>query len=173
MKKRVVITGMGAITPIGNTVETFWENAKAGVSGTGRITSFDPSDHSSQVAAEIKDFDPTTFIDKKEAKRMDCLCAIGDCGGGLWRSPMQNLALDHLDLHRAGSIGWLMAWEGLKTLEEQYRILLEKGAKRVLAIFYSYGNYQFGAGTAFDPLWISGYEYLRGNRLRHRRSCHW
>ncbi|MDY0096635.1 MAG: beta-ketoacyl-ACP synthase II [Candidatus Vecturithrix sp.] len=133
MKKRVVITGMGAITPIGNTVETFWENAKAGVSGTGRITSFDPSDHSSQVAAEIKDFDPTTFIDKKEAKRMDAFVQLAIAAADMAISDA-NLALDHLDRTRAGVlVGSGMG--GLKTLEEQYRILLEKGAKRVSPFF--------------------------------------
>ncbi len=133
MKKRVVITGMGAITPIGNTVETFWENAKAGVSGTSRITSFDPSDHSSQVAAEIKDFDPTTFIDKKEAKRMDAFVQLAIAAADMAISDA-NLALDHLDRTRAGVlVGSGMG--GLKTLEEQYRILLEKGAKRVSPFF--------------------------------------
>ena len=133
MKKRVVITGMGAITPIGNTVETFWENAKSGVSGTERITSFDPSDHSSQVAAEIKDFDPTTFIDKKEAKRMDAFVQLAIAAADMAITDA-NLALDHIDRTRAGVlVGSGMG--GLKTLEEQHRILLEKGAKRVSPFF--------------------------------------
>lgn len=133
MKKRVVITGMGAITPIGNSLETFWENAKAGVSGTDRITSFDPSDHSSQVAAEIKDFDPTKFIDKKEAKRMDAFVQLAIAAADMAIADA-NLALDHLDRTRAGVlVGSGMG--GLKTLEEQHRILLEKGAKRVSPFF--------------------------------------
>lgn len=133
MKKRVVITGMGAVTPIGNTVETFWENAKAGVSGTERITAFDASDHSSQVGAEIKDFDPTTFIDKKEAKRMDAFVQLAIAAADMALTDA-NLPLDHIDRTRAGVlVGSGMG--GLKTLEEQHRILLQKGAKRVSPFF--------------------------------------
>lgn len=133
MKKQVVITGMGAVTPIGNTLETFWESAKAGVSGTDRIASFDPSDLSSQVAAEIKGFDPTTFIDKKEAKRMDAFVQLAIAAADMAISDA-NLPLDHIDLTRAGVlVGSGMG--GLKTLEEQHKILLEKGAKRVSPFF--------------------------------------
>lgn len=67
---RVVITGLGAVTPVGNDVDTFWTNMKAGVSGATKITSFDLTDYSSQIACEVKDFDPTDWIDKKTAKRM-------------------------------------------------------------------------------------------------------
>ena len=67
---RVVITGLGAITPVGNDVSTFWENMKAGVSGAGPITSFDASEYAIQIACEVKDFNPTDWIDKKLAKRL-------------------------------------------------------------------------------------------------------
>ena len=66
---RVVITGLGAITPIGNDVDTFWKNMKAGVSGADRITAFDASEYNIQIACEVKDFDPTIWIDKRAAKR--------------------------------------------------------------------------------------------------------
>ena len=67
---RVVITGLGAITPLGNDVATFWENMKAGVSGAARISSFDPSNHTIQIACEVKDFDSKDWMDKKMAKRL-------------------------------------------------------------------------------------------------------
>ncbi|MGE3910568.1 MAG: beta-ketoacyl-ACP synthase II [Chloroflexota bacterium] len=67
---RVVVTGLGAVTPIGNTVEDFWKNLIGGVSGAGRITQFDPSELSVQIAAEVKDFDLTRYFEKKEAGRM-------------------------------------------------------------------------------------------------------
>ena len=68
--KKVVITGLGVITPIGNTVETFWNNIRAGVSGIGPITRFDASRLDARIAAEVKDFDPSRYIEAKEARRM-------------------------------------------------------------------------------------------------------
>jgi 3-oxoacyl-[acyl-carrier-protein] synthase II len=68
--RRAVITGLGAVTPIGNDVDTFWTNLVAGVSGAGRITQYDPSAEEVQIAAEVKDFDPRAWIDFKQARRM-------------------------------------------------------------------------------------------------------
>ncbi len=69
--KRVVVTGLGALTPIGNDVETYWQNLLAGKSGAARITRFDPEKFKTQFACELKDFDVKQFIDRKEARRMD------------------------------------------------------------------------------------------------------
>ena len=71
MKRRVVVTGLGAVTPIGNDVETFWNNLIAGKSGIGHITQFDTSESKVTIAGEVKDFDYTRYIDKKEGRRMD------------------------------------------------------------------------------------------------------
>ncbi len=90
--KRVVVTGLGAITPLGNDVETTWKNVKAGVSGAGPITHFDASQFKTQFACEVKDFDPSQYIDRKEARKMDLYCqyalsaakqAIADSGMNL------------------------------------------------------------------------------------------
>jgi 3-oxoacyl-[acyl-carrier-protein] synthase II len=71
MKKRVVITGMGVISSLGFGVNEFWNSIKEGKSGISSIERFDATNFTAKVAAEIKDFDPTNYIDKKEAKRMD------------------------------------------------------------------------------------------------------
>ena len=71
MSRRVVITGMGAVTPIGNNVEDFWANIKKGTVGIGPITKFDTSDYKAHLAAEVKDFDPLQYMDKKSARRME------------------------------------------------------------------------------------------------------
>ena len=71
MKQRVVITGMGVVTPIGIGKEAFWEALLVGKSGITKITRFDASDYPTQIGGEVKDFDPTAYIDKKEARRMD------------------------------------------------------------------------------------------------------
>jgi len=72
--KRVVVTGLGAITPLGNDVETTWKNVKAGVSGAGPITHFDASQFKTQFACEVKNFDASEYIDRKEARKMDLYC---------------------------------------------------------------------------------------------------
>ena len=69
--KRVVVTGLGAITPIGNTVQEFWTNLVNGVSGAGPITHFDASLFKTRFACEVKGFDPNLYIDRKEARKMD------------------------------------------------------------------------------------------------------
>ena len=71
MKRRVVITGMGAISPIGNTAEEMWQSARDGRCGIGPITHFDTSPHKVKLAGEVKDLDVTRYIDKREARRMD------------------------------------------------------------------------------------------------------
>src|SRR5215218_6457078 len=68
---RVVITGLGALTPIGNSITDYWQNLVAGVSGSDNITKFDPSKFKTRFACEIKGFDPSLYIDKKEIRRMD------------------------------------------------------------------------------------------------------
>ena len=70
-KKRVVITGMGALTPIGNTVEDYWENLIAGKSGAAPITKFDANLFKTQFACEVKNFDPLEIMDRKEARKLD------------------------------------------------------------------------------------------------------
>ncbi len=74
MKRRVVVTGLGLVTPVGNTVEQSWSALVAGTSGAARIQHFDPSAFSTQFACEVKGFDPLTVMDRKEAKRMDAFC---------------------------------------------------------------------------------------------------
>jgi len=115
--KRVVVTGLGALTPIGNDVETYWQNLLAGKSGAARITRFDPEKFKTQFACELKDFNVTDYIDRKEARRMDRFTqyalvvadeAVKDCG------------LEDLDLNpdRVGVI-WGSGIGGLDTFLEE------------------------------------------------------
>ena len=69
--RRVVVTGMGAVTPIGNDVPTYWENLKAGKCGVGPLTKFDCTDYKASLAAEVQDFDPTLYLDKGEVRKTD------------------------------------------------------------------------------------------------------
>ena len=70
-RRRVVITGLGLVSPLGNDVESSWESLVAGESGAAEITAFDHADYGVHFACELKDFDPTTWIDRKRARRMD------------------------------------------------------------------------------------------------------
>ena len=75
--KRVVVTGVGAITPIGNNCNEFWSSIKAGKCGIDKVTAFDVENYKCQIAAEIKDFEPSEYIDKKEARKMDRYTQFG------------------------------------------------------------------------------------------------
>ena len=74
MKERVVVTGMGAITPIGNNVEEFWSGVKAGKTGFDKISYFDATDYRASLAAQVKGFKATDYMDRKTAKRMELFC---------------------------------------------------------------------------------------------------
>lgn len=133
MKKRVVVTGMGAITPIGNSVEEFWAGVKAGKIGFDKISYFDTTDYKCKLAAEVKNFDAANFMDKKAARRMEQFSqyavaaakeAIEDSG----------LDMEKEDAYRAGcAIGNGIG--SLQAMEREYTRLVEKGPSRVAPLF--------------------------------------
>ncbi len=126
--KRVVVTGMDAITPIGNSLEEYWAGLVAGRSGTARITHFDPSQHASQIAAEIKGFDPGEFLDRKEVRRMDRFSQFAVIAG---QRALKHSGLTITDLN-AEQIGTCIGSGigGLKVLEDQQEIYLTRGPSR-------------------------------------------
>ncbi|MGB3308872.1 MAG: beta-ketoacyl-ACP synthase II [Nodosilinea sp.] len=126
--KRVVVTGMDAITPIGNSLEEYWTGLLAGRSGTARITHFDPSQHAAQIAAEVKGFDSGDFLDKKDVRRMDRFAQFAVIAGqrALKHS---GLAITDLNAEQVGTcIGSGIG--GLKVLEDQQEIYLSRGPSR-------------------------------------------
>lgn len=129
MSRRVVVTGMGAVTPVGNNVDTFWNNLKNGVCGIGYITTFDTTEFDTKVSAEVKDFNETDYMDKKTAKRMDRFShfAIAATDEAL---KMSGINLEEEDLTRIGVI--IGSGIGsLSTIEEEEQKLLSKGPSRV------------------------------------------
>ncbi len=134
MKRRVVITGMGAISPLGSDLNTLWNNLVSGRSGVSTITAFDASELPTRIAAEVKDFNPEDYIDRKDARRMDRFVHFAVAAS--------KLALQDADLHigtnadpeRTGVIIG-SGIGGLGTWEEQHTTLLEKGHKRVSPFF--------------------------------------
>ena len=133
MKNRVVITGMGAITPIGNNVKTFWENVKKGKCGIDFIKSFDTSEFKVKIAAEIKNFNPADVLDSKELKRMDKFTQMGIVAA--------NEAVDDAGLSNEGDSreNWGVVLGtgigGFTTIEKENRKIIEKGPGRVSPFF--------------------------------------
>lgn len=128
-RRKVVITGMGALTPIGKGVKNFWQNLINGKSGISSITLFNPEGWETRIAGEVNDFDPLDYMDKQEARRNDRFTqfilaaseeAVKDSG----------LVLEKIDKYRAGLIIG-SGIGGLQTLMDQHEILLSKGPKRV------------------------------------------
>lgn len=133
MKKRVVITGLGAVTPIGIGKEAYWQALLAGVSGVGKITRFDASKYTTQIAGEVKDFDPSLYIDKKEAKRMD-RCTQFAVAASKMAFEDSGINLETEDRERIGTmIGTGIG--GMDTLDEQFKNLFDKGPGRVSPFF--------------------------------------
>lgn len=133
MKKRVVITGCGVISSLGQDSNTFWKNILAGKSGVSRIESFDTSNYATKIAAEVKDFNPEDFIDKKEVKRTDRFVQFGIAAAKL---ALQDAGLE-ITSENAERIGVYVGSGigGLRTFEEQLEILFTKGPRRVSPFF--------------------------------------
>ncbi|HMB68560.1 MAG TPA: beta-ketoacyl-ACP synthase II, partial [bacterium] len=132
-KRRVVVTGIGAVTPIGNTAGEFWESALAGRSGAGPITLFDPEQHSVRFACEVKDFDPSRVGDRKEIRKMDRFTQLG-MAASLEALEDSGLKIEGAAAERVGVlIGSGIG--GIRTLEDQKATLMEKGPGRVSPFF--------------------------------------
>lgn len=133
MKHRVVVTGIGAITPLGNNVDTFWENIKKGKNGIKKISRFDVEIFETRIAAQVENFIPENFMDKKEAKRMDRYTQFAVAAAHM-AVEQAELNLNKVDAERFGVIlGTGIG--GIETLENQANVLKNKGPKRVSPFF--------------------------------------
>ena len=126
--RRVVVTGIGAVTPVGNSVADFWESLKNGKNGIGPITRFDASDSKFKLAAEVKDFDPTVYMEKMAAKKVDRFTqfAMTAAGEAMADSNLEgNIDPEDLAVYFGSGIG------GFETFVDGQKTLMEKGARRV------------------------------------------
>lgn len=129
MSRRVVITGMGAITPIGNTVDEFWSNVKKGTVGIGPITQIDTADYKAKLAAEVKGFEPKEFMDPKSARRMERFAqfAVAAAKQALADS---GIDMEQEDPYMVGTcVGCGIG--SLQCMQREYKKLLDKGPNRV------------------------------------------
>ncbi len=156
--RRVVITGLGAVTPVGNSADSFWRSLVAGENGVDRITHIDPADFSCQIAGEVKDFDPAEFLDAKEARRLSRFLqfAVATADMALKDACLE---LENEDKERIGVlIGSGIG--GLDILGEQHRRQIEGGPGRVSPFLVPY----------MIPDMASGYVSIR-HGLKGPNSC--
>ena len=133
MRRRVVVTGACVISPVGNTIEQFWDSLKNGRSGIRRLTHFDVSRYSSQVAGTVEDFNPEDYFSSKEARRMDRFVQFALAASKM-ALESSGIDLDRTDLERVGVlIGSGVG--GMTTIEDQHIIFLEKGPRRLSPFF--------------------------------------
>ena len=141
---RVVVTGIGAITPVGNDIETFWENIKNGVCGIDYITHFDTSDYKVKIAAEVKDFDPLLYMDKSEVRRSDLYTqyALGAAKQAVEDSGIiGKIEPERFGVYVGSGIG------GISTFQIEANKLVEKGPKRISPFFVPMMIANIAAGT--------------------------
>lgn len=132
-KRRVVVTGIGAVTPVGNNAETTWNNIIAGVSGVGPLTRLNADEYPAKVAAEVKDFQVEDFIDKKDARKMDRFTHYAVAAAKMAVEDAK-LEINDDNSHRVGV--WIGSGiGGMETFESQYETFLQRGYRRVSPFF--------------------------------------
>ena len=161
--RRVVVTGMGAVTPIGIGVEAFWEGLKQGRTGFAPITRFDASEYKCSLAAEVRDFDPEKYMDKKTARRMEQFCQFAVAAAGEAIADA-GLNLEQEDSWRVGcSIGSGIG--SLQAMEREYDRLTQKGPSRVSPLFVPLMISNMAAGN------VSIFYGLKGKNLNVVTAC--
>ncbi|WP_391564084.1 beta-ketoacyl-ACP synthase II [Siminovitchia fortis] len=133
MKRRVVVTGLGTVSPVGNDVETSWNNILAGKSGIGPLTRLDPDNYSAKVAAEVKDFEIENIIERKDARKMDRFTHYA-LASAMMAVKDANLDINESNADRIGV--WIGSGiGGMETLENQFQIFQKRGYRRVSPFF--------------------------------------
>ena len=145
MERRIVVTGIGAITPIGNNVEEFWKGIKEGVCGIDEITLFDTTDYKVKLAGELKNYNPEEYFEKKETRRLDRYAQIAIVAT---REAMKDsqLNMEKEDKTRVGVIV-SSGIGGLTTIEQQKEVLINKGPDRVTPFFIPLSINNMAAGN--------------------------
>ena len=154
MSRRVVVTGMGAITPIGLSVEEFWQSVKEGKIGFGEITKFDTEGYKCHLAAEVKDFDAKQYMDAKAARRMELFCQYAVAAA---KETITDAALDmeKEDPYRGGvSVGNGIGRLG--GIEREHKRLFEKGPAKVNPLFVPLVISNMAAGNVSIAFGLKG-----------------
>ena len=154
-RHRVVATGIGAVTPLGHTVQEFWENLVAGKSGVGPMTLCDPTSFPCRIAGEVKGFDPVQFVSAKEARRMARFSQLG-VAAALMATEDAGLDMSNEEAHRVGVLLG-NGNGGFPTTEEGCRVLVEKGGMRMSPFFFPMTLPNMAAGNVSRIVGAKGY----------------
>ena len=133
-RSRIVVTGMGAMTPLGQTSDAFWANLVAGKPGIGPMTLCDPTDYPCRIAGEVRDFDPAEYMDNKESRRMARFSQLA-VAAGLTAVKSAGLDISREDPYRVGVVLG-NGNGGFPTLEDNCRVLAERGGMRMTPFFF-------------------------------------
>ena len=176
--RRVVVTGLGLVTPLGADVETVWSNIKAGKSGAGPITHFDASDQKCRIACEVKPaaheygFDPDKRVDHKVQRQVDPFIVFGiDAAGQAIEDAGLDDMSDAMKLRAGCSIGSGIG--GLPGIEKELLVLANKGPGRVSPHFVHGRLDQPDQRAGLDQIWADGAEPCGRHCVFHRRAFHW
>ena len=154
MERRVVITGLGAITPLGNNVEEFWKGIKEGKCGIDQITKFDTTDFKVKLAAEVKGYDPEDYFEKREAKRLDLFSQYAMVAAReAWKD--SNLDKEKENMERVGVIIG-SGIGGIQTIETENRKCNEKGPDRVSPMYIPMGILNMATGNVAIDIGAKG-----------------
>lgn len=145
MGRRVVVTGLGIVSPIGNNVPEFWYSLENGVSGIDWIKAFDASEYHSKVAGEVKNFDPTQYMDRKEARRTSRFIQLA-VASATQAIEDSGLSPEEIPPYRSGVI-YGVGMGGLDQIEDQHKVLLNKGPRRVSPFFIPMTICNMASGT--------------------------
>jgi 3-oxoacyl-[acyl-carrier-protein] synthase II len=157
VKRRVVITGLGIVSPVGSDIDSAWDNIVNGRSGIGRITRFDPSTFNAQIAGEVSGFDLTEYMSSKESKQMDSFIHYGVAAGvQAWRDA--GLEITEANAERCGTIIG-SGIGGLPRIEEQQVEYLERGARRISPFFVPASLINLISGQLSIMLGLKGPSY--------------
>ncbi len=155
-RRRVVITGVGVVCPLGNNVDEMWERALAGQSGIGRLTAVDPEGYTCQVAGQVQGFDPTEYMGRKDARRMARFSQFGVAAA---KQAVERAGLDlsALDRSRVGAICGNGGGGGLPNTDEAMRTLLSRGGMRIDPLYVAKMLPNMGASNITIQLGLLGY----------------
>ena len=157
LKRRVVITGLGIVSPVGNDISTAWDNLINGRSGIGRITRFDPTDFNAHIAGEVKDFDVSAYLPAKEVKQMDTFIHYGIAAGlQAWQD--SGLEVTPENAVRFGTIVG-SGIGGLQRIEETQKEYLDRGARRISPFFVPASLINLVSGQLSIRLGLKGPSY--------------
>jgi len=169
LRRRVVVTGMGLVIPIGIGVETAWKNVCEGKSGIGRLTRFDPEGFDTRIAAEVKGFNPELYIEKKEVKKMDLFIQYALAAT---KEAVEDSELS-ITPENGDRIGVIVGTGlgGLPTIEKYHQILMERGPGRISPFFIPMLVANLASGQIAIQYGQRA-QYLHCNRLRYRRPLY-